>query len=85
MRVALDADVPIVLVYHNIGDRVDDENRAIHWNQRVCAISSGPIKLPEVYRERSMEEKTELLYQTIYDEYARMEARVARHVMKVKP
>ena len=73
MEIALITNVPIVLCYHNIGDRVDDENALIHFHKKVYAVCSNPIILPNEYSELPIEEKVDKLYKIIYDEFIRLE------------
>ena len=73
IEIALKTNVPIVLCYHNIGDRIDDENKVIHFHKKVYAILSNPILLPNEYNELPIEEKVNILYKIIYDEFIRLE------------
>lgn len=73
IEIALETNVPIVLCYHNIGDRIDDENKIIHFDKKVYAIISNPILLPNEYNELPLEEKVNILYKIIYDEFIRLE------------
>lgn len=34
IEIALKTNVPIVLCYHNIGDRIDDEKKVIHFHKK---------------------------------------------------
>jgi len=73
MEIAILTNVPIVLWYHNIGDRVDDKNKMIHLHKKVYAILSDPITLPSEYSELPLEEKVDKLYEIIYSEFTRLE------------
>lgn len=73
IEIALERNVPIVLSYHNIGDRIDDKNKLIHFHKKVYAISSNPILLPNEYSELQIEEKVNVLYKIIYEEFIRLE------------
>lgn len=73
IEIALETNAPIVLCYHNIGDRIDDKNKVIHFHRKVYYIFSNPILLPNEYNELPMEEKVNILYKIIYDEFSRLE------------
>lgn len=73
IEIALEMNVPIVLCYHNIGDRIDDKNRVINFHKKVYAICSNTILLPNEYNELPIEEKVNILYKIIYDEFIRLE------------
>jgi 1-acyl-sn-glycerol-3-phosphate acyltransferase len=73
MEIAILTNVPIVLWYHNIGDRIDDKNKMIHLHKKVYAILSDPITLPSEYSELPLEEKVDKLYEIIYSEFTRLE------------
>jgi acyl-lipid omega-6 desaturase (Delta-12 desaturase) len=73
IEIALETNVPIVLCYHNIGDRIDDANKTIHFHKKIYAVCSNPIILPNEYSELLIEEKVNILYKIIYDEFIRLE------------
>jgi omega-6 fatty acid desaturase (delta-12 desaturase) len=73
IEIALERNVPIVLAYHNIGDRIDDKNKLIHFHKKVYVVCSNPILLPNEYNELQIEEKVNILYNIIYDEFIRLE------------
>jgi len=73
IEIALKTNVSIVLCYHNIGDRIDDENKVINFHKKVYAICSNTILLPNEYNELPIEEKVNILYKNIYDEFIRLE------------
>jgi acyl-lipid omega-6 desaturase (Delta-12 desaturase) len=73
IEIALETNVPIVLCYHNIGDRIDDEKKVINFHKKVCAICSNPILFPNEYSELPLEERVNILYKIIYDEFIRLE------------
>jgi 1-acyl-sn-glycerol-3-phosphate acyltransferase len=78
IEIALENNVPIVLCYHNVGDRIDDEKKLIHFHKKVYAIFSNPIILPDEYSELPIEEKVDKLYKIIYDEFIRLETIVLK-------
>ena len=59
-----------------INDIIDDKNKLIHFDKEVYAIWSNPILLPNEYNELPIEEKVDLLYKIIYDEFIRLEKEV---------
>ena len=73
IEMAIEANVPIVLSYHNIGDRIDDKNKTIHFNKKVYIVLSNLITLPSEYSDLPMEEKVNKLYKIIYSEFTRLE------------
>jgi 1-acyl-sn-glycerol-3-phosphate acyltransferase len=73
IEIAVENNIPIVLCYNNIGDRVDDINKVIHLNKKVYAIISNIILLPEEHNDKPFEEKVDILYKIIYDEFCRLE------------
>jgi 1-acyl-sn-glycerol-3-phosphate acyltransferase len=73
IEIALMTNVPILLCYHNIGDRIDDENKVINFHKKVYAIYSNTIILPNEYSELPIEEKVNKFYNIIYDEFIRLE------------
>jgi 1-acyl-sn-glycerol-3-phosphate acyltransferase len=73
IEIALKTNVPVVLCYHNIGDRIDDKNNVIHFHKKVYAVCSNPIILPNEYIELPLEERVKILYKIIYDEFIRLE------------
>ena len=73
IEISLNTNTPIVLAYHNIGDRIDDENKLICFHKKVYFIYSDPIILPNEYCDLSIEEKVDKLYKIIYDEFIRLE------------
>jgi len=73
LKIALETNVPIVLCYHNIGDRINDYNKVIHFHKKIYVIFSNPLLLPNKYSELPIEEKVNILYKIIYDEFIRLE------------
>jgi 1-acyl-sn-glycerol-3-phosphate acyltransferase len=80
IEIALKTNVPIVLCYHNVGDRIDDNKKLIHFHKKVYVIWSDTIVLPNEYNELPIEEKVDILYKIIYDEFIRLEKIVLEKV-----
>lgn len=73
IQLAIENNIPIVCSYHNIGDRVDDEKKCIYTDKKVYEMSSGPLSLPDSSNELPLEQKVDLFYKMIYDEFCRLE------------
>jgi len=73
IEVAIKHNIPIILVYHNIGDKVDDFTQIMYLNKKVYATRSNLMVLPNEYNELPVEEKVDIFYKMIYDEFTRLE------------
>lgn len=82
IAIALEADVPIVLIYHNTGDRIDDARQLIHFNKPVYAISSEPMRLPTEHANLPIDKQVDIMYGLIYQEFIRLEQRVLDECQK---
>ena len=73
IEIAIEHNIPIVLGYHNLHNKIDDVKQRLYINKKVYAICSNPILLPNEYNELPIEEKVNILYKIIYDEFIRLE------------
>ena len=73
IEIAIQHNIPIILVYHNIGDKVDDFNYVMYLHKKIYAIRSNSMLLPSEYNELPLEKKVDIFYKIIYDEFTRLE------------
>ena len=71
--VAVKNGTPIVVIYHNIGEKIDDKNCLFHWEKRIYAISSDVLVMPVEHLNKTYEERCEIMYNMVYNEFIRLE------------
>jgi len=76
IEIAVENNIPILLLYHSVENVIDDVNMLFYFDKKVYADISNFITLPNEYNELPLQEKVDILYKIVYDEFIRLEKNV---------
>jgi 1-acyl-sn-glycerol-3-phosphate acyltransferase len=82
LEIAIKHNIPIVVAYHNLHNKIDDNSQKLYITNKTYVGLSEPILLPTKYNNLNIEEKIDELYKIIYDEFIRLEELVTNNYIK---